>query len=77
MASQLGCCSEGRVLTVVEMQKPVLSRILIIDIAEGLLCVEEGVVGEEVDGFGVVELQFFLDDHDEFEDGEGLEYEDP
>lgn len=38
---------------------------------------EEGVIGEEVDGLGVVELQFLLDDHDELEDGEALEDEDP
>ena len=58
------------------MQKLILRGVLLIDFLEGLLGVEEGVVGEEVDGLGVVELQFLLDYHDELEDCEGFEDED-
>ena len=58
------------------MEKLILCRIFLVDFLEGLLGVEEGVVGEEVYRFGVAELQFFLDYHDELEDGEGLEDED-
>lgn len=69
--------SEGGILAVAEVQKLILCGIFLVYIFEGLFGVKQCVVGEEVDGFGVVELQFLLDDHDELEDCEALEDEDP
>ena len=34
---------------------------------------KEGVACEEVDGLGMADFEFVLDDHDEFEDGECFE----
>jgi hypothetical protein len=59
------------------MQKLILCGVFLVYILKGLFGMEEGVIGEEVDGLGVVELQLLLDDHDELEDGEALEDEDP
>jgi hypothetical protein len=68
--------AEGGVLAIPQMEKLVLCGVFLVDFFEGLLCVEEGVVGEEIDGFCVAELQLLLDDHDEFEDCEAFEDED-
>lgn len=38
---------------------------------------QQGIIGEEVDGFGVIQLQFLLDDHDQLKHGEALQDEDP
>jgi hypothetical protein len=35
--------------------------------------VEQRVASKQIDRFCVVELEFLLDNHDELEDGEGLE----
>lgn len=59
------------------MEEAVFSGVLVVDFSEGLFGVEEGVAGEEVDGFGMVDLQFLLDHHDQFEDCERFEDEDP
>lgn len=67
--------SESRILAVVQMQEEVFRLVLFVNVEESLVSLEEGVSCEEVDGFRVIELEFFLDDHDEFEDSEGLEYE--
>lgn len=74
--SLLLLAAEGGVLAIPQMQKLVLGGVFLVYFFEGLLCVEEGVVGEEIDGFCVAELQFLLDDHDEFEYCEGFEDED-
>lgn len=37
---------------------------------------EQSIPCEKIDGFGVVYFEFILDDHDEFEDGEGFEDQD-
>jgi hypothetical protein len=54
------------------MQEEILSPVLFVDIKECLIGLEEGVAGKQVDGFGVVELQFFFNHHDQFEDCEGF-----
>jgi hypothetical protein len=41
-----------------------------------LLGVEKGVIGEEVDGLCVIQLQLLLDYHDQLEDCEALQDED-
>ena len=69
--------AEGGILAIPKMQKLILCGIFLVHFLECLFSMQECVVGEEVDGFGVVELQLLLDDHDELEDGEGLEDEDP
>ncbi len=58
------------------MQKLIVVGILLVDALQCLISLQEGVAGEYVDGLGVVDLQFLLDDHDELEDREGLEDED-
>jgi hypothetical protein len=57
------------------MQEEILSPVLFIDIKKRLISLEEGIAGEQVDGFGVVKLQFFFYHHDQFEDCESFEDE--
>jgi hypothetical protein len=57
------------------MQEEILSLVLFIDIKKRLISLEESVAGKQVDGLGVVELQFFFNDHDQFEDCESFEDE--
>lgn len=52
------------------MQELVSAGVFLVHALEGLVGLEESVASEHVDGFRVVDLQLFLDDHDEFEDGE-------
>jgi hypothetical protein len=59
------------------MEEAVFSGVLVVDFGEGLFGVEEGVAGEKVDSFSVVDLQFLLDHHDQLEDCERFEDEDP
>ena len=59
--------SEGRILTISQVQKLVLRYILLIDLFQSLFRMKQSISSEEVDGFGVVQLEFVLDDHDELE----------
>lgn len=54
------------------MQEEILGPVLFIDIKERLIGLEEGIAGKQVDGLGVVELQFFFNHHYQFEDCEGF-----
>ncbi len=68
---------KGGVLAIAQMQKLVLSCIFVIDILQGLLCVEESVACKQIEGLGVVDFELVLYDHDELEDGERLDDKDP
>ena len=61
---------KGWILAVAQVEEHILSSILLIRFIESLLCVEERVVGEEINCLCVVKLQFLLDDHDKLKDSE-------
>lgn len=70
MISLLITATKGRILAISKMQKFILVGIFLIDLIECLFSMEQGIIGKQIDGLCVIQLQFFLDDHDEFEDGE-------
>lgn len=58
------------------MQKLILRRVFLIEVVQGLLGVEEGVIGKQINGFRVIQLQLLLDDDDQLEHRKVLEDED-
>jgi len=65
---QLG--AKSRILAISEMQKFIGMRIFFVDAFKSLISLEQCVACEHVDGLRVVDLQFFLDDHNKLEDRE-------
>ena len=58
------------------MQKLILRRVFLIEVIQGLLGVEEGVIGKQINGFSVIQLQLLLDDDYQLEHRKVLEDED-
>lgn len=59
------------------MQKFILAGVFFIYRLEALISLQQGIAGKYIDGFGVVDLEFLLDDHYELENSEGLQNQDP
>ena len=74
--SKFNWAPKSGILTIPQVQKSIFGSIFLIYVFKGLFCMQKGISREEVDGLCLVDLELVLDDHDQFEDGEGLEDED-
>lgn len=60
------------ILAVAQIQEFIGRGIFVIDLFQSLFGVQKGIPDKQIDGLGLGDLEFTLDDHDQLEDSEGL-----